>query len=84
MKMPVTVVALALLLVALVGAWVSAIQLQQIQPVQPSVVLSGSDFGFRIEGRRGDVQVGKLVVRVDGKWVDALLGGGGLQRITSK
>ena len=38
-------------------------------PVQPPVVVSGEDVGFRIEGRRGDVQVGTLVVRIGGRWV---------------
>lgn len=33
-------------------------------------VLSGSDVGFRIDGRSRDgVPIGALVVRIDGKWV---------------
>jgi hypothetical protein len=33
-------------------------------------VLSGSDFGFRIDGiSRDGVPIGALVVRIDGKWV---------------
>ena len=33
-------------------------------------VLSGSDFGFRIDGvSRDGVPIGTLVVRIDGKWV---------------
>lgn len=36
---------------------------------QPSdVVLSGADIGFRLEGRKGDAVVGRLVVRVNGEW----------------
>jgi hypothetical protein len=38
------------------------------QPVQP-VVITGSDIGFRMEGRRGKTPVGKFVVRVGGEWV---------------
>lgn len=33
-------------------------------------VVSGSDLGFRIERTLDDIPVGKLVVRVDGRWVD--------------
>lgn len=33
-------------------------------------VLSGSDVGFRVEGTKGDVRVGTLVVRIDGRWVE--------------
>ena len=33
-------------------------------------VLSGSDFGFRIDGiSRDGAPIGPIVVRVDGKWV---------------
>ena len=33
-------------------------------------VLSGADVGFRLEGERNGKPQGKLVVRVDGKWVE--------------
>jgi hypothetical protein len=36
----------------------------------PSLVLSGSDIGFRVEGRKGTAVVGHFVVRIDGRWVD--------------
>ena len=54
------------------GAGVSwgASQAVQAQKVPPTV-LSGADIGFRAEGHKGGVPVGTLVVRVDGKWVDA-------------
>ena len=42
----------------------------QTVAVKPLVV-SGPDVGFRIESRRGSVALGKMVVRVDGGWVDA-------------
>jgi hypothetical protein len=38
-------------------------------PTSP-LILSGNDIGFRIEGRRGSVVVGRFVVRVDGQWLD--------------
>ena len=34
-------------------------------------VLSGNDIGFRVERTRDGVQIGTLVVRVDGRWVEA-------------
>ena len=34
-------------------------------------VLSGPDFGFRIEADQNGTALGKLVVRVDGKWIEA-------------
>lgn len=37
---------------------------------EPVRVLSGSDIGFRVEGRRGASVVGSLVARIDGAWVD--------------
>jgi len=33
-------------------------------------VVSGNDIGFRIERTQNGIAVGKLVVRVDGRWVD--------------
>jgi hypothetical protein len=39
------------------------------RPVLP-LVLSGSDIGFRVEGRRGASAVGRFVVRLDGQWVE--------------
>jgi hypothetical protein len=32
-------------------------------------VYSGSDFGFRLEGYEGSVGVGKLVIRVENRWI---------------
>lgn len=49
-----------------------------------SQVLSGSDVGFRIEREDSDgAKVGMLVVKVDGKWVEARFGHG-LRRGTSQ
>ena len=33
-------------------------------------LLSGNDIGFRIERTKDGIAIGKLVVRVDGRWVD--------------
>jgi hypothetical protein len=50
------------------GAWGYA-QVVTPDPVMP-VVISGSDIGFRMEARKGDKAVGRLVVRVDGTWME--------------
>jgi hypothetical protein len=34
------------------------------------VVVSGSDVGFRIVGRKGNTPVGQLVIRQNGEWVE--------------
>ena len=59
--------------VAAVGVWVSAQVMPS--PVDPPIVVSGSDVGFRISGRKGSTPVGTIVVKVNGQWVDAQLGG---------
>jgi hypothetical protein len=41
-----------------------------VVPVTPTVI-SGNDIGFRIEGLRGSTTpVGKLVIRINGQWVE--------------
>lgn len=48
-----------------------------------TTVFSGDDFGFQAEGRIGDITsagrgwvTGKFVVKVEGRWVEARMGGG--------
>jgi hypothetical protein len=66
-----TVIAAGFGMGASVGAQVFA-----AKPVPPTV-LSGSDVGFRVEAIDGvgNAVVGHIVVKVDGKWVEARLGG---------
>jgi hypothetical protein len=55
-----------------VGAWARAEGQQQQPPVitlGPEVV-SGENLGFRVHRVQGDTRIGRLVVRVDGKWVE--------------
>ena len=59
-------------LIAAVGVWVSAQVMPS--PVDPPIVVSGADVGFRISGRRGSTPVGTIVVKVNGLWVEAQLG----------
>jgi hypothetical protein len=42
-------------------------------PVTPRVV-SGADFGFRIEGEQAGVPIGVPVVRINGQWIAVKVG----------
>lgn len=54
---------------SLVGAGVAGAALTQRD--QEPKVITGSDFGFMVERiGRNDAPIGRLVVRVNGKWVD--------------
>jgi hypothetical protein len=60
-----------------VSAITSSAQAQRGQPgftllTEGPMVISGNDIGFRIERTRDGIPVGKVVVRVDGRWVDTL------------
>jgi len=57
------------------GAWGYAQSAQTAQAVGTQrmaspIVISGNDVGFRMEGRKGNTPVGRLVVRIDGQWMD--------------
>ncbi len=41
----------------------------QVSPVTSPIVLSGSDIGFRVEGKIGNTPAGTLVIRVNNQWV---------------
>jgi hypothetical protein len=43
-----------------------------VAPVGPTVV-SGMDLGFRINGLQGDTAIGTFVVRINGRWIPAVL-----------
>jgi hypothetical protein len=40
-------------------------------PSVPPGVVSGADIGFRVERAEGNTAVGRLMIRVNGKWVEA-------------
>ena len=62
-----------------VGVRVGAAQVARLPVPVPPTVLAGSDLGFRVEGIDGDFPVGKLVVRVNGQWVQAQIRDGGIR-----
>lgn len=74
----ITVVAAAGLLIGAGGGFMAAggefvtAQVRPVEPVSPRV-MAGPDIGFRVEGLRGERVVGRLVVNVDGRWVEAEL-----------
>jgi hypothetical protein len=73
------VVVLMAFLVAL-GAWGDA---QTLQPRTPAGVISGSDFGFRVDRRKGNTPIGTLVVRINGQWVEVQFSAG-TSRLTAR
>ena len=62
-------VLILLSLLSLAFAALVSAQIYRRQPVDPPIVLSGDDIGFQITARDGSTPVGRLVVRIDGKWV---------------
>jgi hypothetical protein len=73
MKRTVTLLVVALIAVTSVLAAAQAIGAQK---VDPPMILSGPDVGFRVEAWRGSTALGQLLVRIDGKWVEADFAGG--------
>jgi hypothetical protein len=61
---------IVVVVVVLTGARWAYAQAIAVNPVTPAV-LTGGDFGFRIEGDRAGTPVGELVVKVNGRWVAA-------------
>lgn len=58
------------------AAAAAAAQAQLWRPIPEPRVLAGPDVGFRVEGLRGEVPTGRLVIRVNGEWVEADIGPG--------
>lgn len=59
----------SLILVAVASAWVSA-QAMTARPLDTPLMLTGADIGVRVEAWQGDRALGRLMVRVDGRWVE--------------
>lgn len=67
------------------GIWVHAqVQVQPSNPriapnltQQPAQIISGADFGFRVDSVSPDgTPTGRIVVRQKGQWVEVMLSGG--------
>ena len=79
--------------IALVVVWVASLvaaavmgyaqaPMQRVEPLPP-MVISGGDIGFRVEGRRGDTPVGRVVIRKNSQaqWVDVEFAVGGVKKL---
>jgi len=68
---------LSLVAVGAIASVLTSAQVRLPAPGQPlfltegTTILSGSDIGFRLERTEDGVPIGTLVVRVDGRWVEA-------------
>lgn len=73
----VTVVAIMVVFLVAVGVWASAqVGRGPLNDAGPAVI-TGSDLGFLVESTRDRIPVGRIVVRVNGVWVDAQINGNG-------
>lgn len=65
---------LSLVVVAVGSAWAQAPRPPdaggRFSPLQLPTIVSGNDVGFRVERLQNGIPIGKLVVRLDGRWVD--------------
>jgi hypothetical protein len=61
-----------------IGALVRAQVLTSPNKFPERKVMSGADFGIRIETSQNGVLTGPLVVRVNGQWVEAQIGSANL------
>ena len=69
---------LSLVMVAVVSSWAQSPRSPQPpgglgRPgllLQLPTVISGSDVGFRVEQTRDRIHIGRVVVRINGTWVD--------------
>jgi hypothetical protein len=88
MRRPLTLALATLVLAALMAVGSGLLAQVQVPPsVTPApnqIVLSGSDVGFRVDTWKGNVPVGRWVVRVDGRWVEPEAAWGGVQRLTTR
>lgn len=60
------------------GMWACA-QIWEEHPVQPPLLVTGHNVGFRIHAYKGDAVLGTLVVRINGKWDMAWFVGSGVK-----
>jgi hypothetical protein len=70
-----TILAIIWVISLVAVAAVASAQARFWKPVPVPRVLSGDDVGFRVEGFRGEVPSGTIVIRVNGNWVEAEIGG---------
>ncbi len=68
---------LSLVAVGAIASVLTSAQVRVPVPGRPplmtegTTILSGSDIGFRVERTQDGVPIGTMVVRIDGRWVEA-------------
>ena len=69
-----------LVLMGFIVTLISGVAWGRAQAIAPKgdepVVVSGSDLGFRITSRKGDIPIGQFVIRQNGNWVAIEMSGG--------
>jgi hypothetical protein len=53
---------------------ISSVQAQPWTPLTEPTIVSGDDIGFRVEWMNNRVPTGKIVIRLNGQWVEARVG----------
>jgi len=48
------------------------------RPIPEPKVMTGGDIGFRVDGMYGEMPSGTVVIRVNGQWVEAMVGKPGI------
>lgn len=64
--------ALSLIAVSAISSSAQAQRLGSNRPMEGPTVVSGGDVGFRIERTQDGIPAGRVVVRVNGTWVDTV------------
>jgi hypothetical protein len=49
-------------------------QARELRRLPEPKVMTGGDIGFRVDGLYGDMPTGNVVIRVNGQWVEAMVG----------
>jgi hypothetical protein len=55
-------------------------QAKELRPLREPKVMTGADVGFRVDGMYGEMPTGTIVIRVNGQWIEAMVGQPGIRR----
>jgi hypothetical protein len=53
-------------------------QAKELRRLPEPRVMTGGDVGFRVEGMYGEMPTGTIVIRVNGQWVEVMVGTPGI------
>jgi hypothetical protein len=75
---------IAIAILSSLATWkVATAQVTAIRPIEPRVI-SGADIGFRVDSLRGATPLGRLVIKVNGQWVETDIGPGWVQPLSTR